>query len=310
MLSGDLVSRRTVMLAALLATGCRKQFQLQQIASKKAPILIQAAARSEELARRTEVPFDELDRKLSVFRERLSDLDSERAWVERQSNLGPAEKQRRLQQIEVTRQTSFETWSRELKDAVNLLTKFTVEARSLIEETQKLIAAHSGSQERESQRIFFRDLDRRYAEISKQTTDLGEANFRLASLKRLEARLTGEYVQSAGQLIQTARLVKSAFELVANTRLITFNLTVSSTPSGAEVSYGLRGQPLKRHNNPTDTTIQNLALATWVVKISMPGYKDLIIEHDAIRNSRHEEAPKLQQALHQLNHATSLAGQD
>jgi hypothetical protein len=77
-----------------------------------------------------------------------------------------------------------------------------------------------------------------------------------------------------------------AYNIVAETGL-TFDLKVTSNPSGAVVSYHRRGDPPHQCPDPTTTVIPSLPLAIWYVRVEMPGYKAQEREHDAIRSTDH-----------------------
>ena len=77
-----------------------------------------------------------------------------------------------------------------------------------------------------------------------------------------------------------------AYSIVAETGL-TFDLKVTSNPSGAVVSYHRRGDPLHQCPDPTTALIPSLPLAIWYVRVEKAGYKAQEREHDAIRSADH-----------------------
>lgn len=77
-----------------------------------------------------------------------------------------------------------------------------------------------------------------------------------------------------------------AYSLVAENGL-TFDLRVTSNPSGAVVSYHRRGDPPHQSPDLTNTVIPSLPCAIWYVRVQKSGYKAQEREHDAIRSSDH-----------------------
>jgi hypothetical protein len=65
-----------------------------------------------------------------------------------------------------------------------------------------------------------------------------------------------------------------AYNLVANTGNLSFDLTVISSPPGAAIKYGRRGDPLKEHTDPTKATIQSQPLAIWLIHLHKEGFQD------------------------------------
>jgi hypothetical protein len=106
--------------------------------------------------------------------------------------------------------------------------------------------------------------------------------------------LVPRYVKWFENLTNGGQIVGDTFMRVSQTRIITFDLRVESTPTGAQVEYGRVGDPLKSVSRPTNTVIPNLPLAVWIVRVSMTGYKPVTIEHDALRETEHTEKPELQ----------------
>lgn len=78
-----------------------------------------------------------------------------------------------------------------------------------------------------------------------------------------------------------------AYELVADTGSLTFDLEVQSSPEGANVSYRRRGDPYHDNPKPTDSVIQALPYAIWIVRFQKPGYRDEEVEHDPFREPNH-----------------------
>ncbi len=78
-----------------------------------------------------------------------------------------------------------------------------------------------------------------------------------------------------------------AYNIVADSGSLTFDLKVTSNPSGAVVSYHRRGDPPHQCPDPTTMVIPSLPFAIWYVRVEKPGYKAQEREHDAIRSTDH-----------------------
>jgi hypothetical protein len=79
-----------------------------------------------------------------------------------------------------------------------------------------------------------------------------------------------------------------AYTLVADTQSLTFDLTVASEPSGASVCYHRRGDPCRPNPENTNTVINSLTLAVWLVQFQKAGYMTEEREHDPFREPNHE----------------------
>jgi hypothetical protein len=78
-----------------------------------------------------------------------------------------------------------------------------------------------------------------------------------------------------------------AYNIVAESGSLTFDLKVTSNPSGAAVSYYRRGDPPHLYSDPTNTVVPSLPYAVWYVKVEKTGYKAQEREHDAIHSADH-----------------------
>jgi hypothetical protein len=123
------------------------------------------------------------------------------------------------------------------------------------------------------------DLDRHSASWDEQGQLLGVAFSE-------KAKSDSSYPILAQAALRVFEGNELAYDIVAETGL-TFNLTVTSNPSGAAVSYHRRGDPPHRYPDPTTAVIPSLPLAIWYIGVEKPGYKPQEREHDAIRSTDH-----------------------
>jgi hypothetical protein len=140
-------------------------------------------------------------------------------------------------------------------------------------------------------RTFFRDLRLNYDTVA---LDLGRHSESWNDQGQLLNVAFSEKVRSDNSYPILAQAALRAFEgnelaynLVAETGSLTFDLKVTSNPSGAVVSYHRRGDLPHQCPDPTTTVIPSLPLAIWYVTVEKQGYKAQEREHDAIRSTDH-----------------------
>ena len=87
---------------------------------------------------------------------------------------------------------------------------------------------------------------------------------------------------TANELDRTARL----YTLITADRRMTFHLLVVSEPQGASVLRKREGDvAYKRHSSPTNTTLEHLAWATWMIRLRKDGYHEEEKEYDPSRET-------------------------
>lgn len=85
-----------------------------------------------------------------------------------------------------------------------------------------------------------------------------------------------------------------AYNVVANSGSLTFDLEVDSDPVGAVVTYHRRGDSPHQHPEPTNSTIRSLPYAIWIVGLERPGYAATHKEYDPFREVNRVMHVKLQ----------------
>jgi hypothetical protein len=78
-----------------------------------------------------------------------------------------------------------------------------------------------------------------------------------------------------------------AYKIVSDSGTLVFDLDVSSSPTGATVSYRRRGDHYRQNVNPTNTVIKELPYAIWQVRFQKQGYREEEREHDPFRDPNH-----------------------
>lgn len=155
--------------------------------------------------------------------------------------------------------------------------------------------ASAGDQNREAE-VFFDDLRTSYqdaiVEVTRTTASSGNPQeFLLIASK---APYEGGADPLVAEALRPLEQNELAYNLVATTGSLTFDLEVDSNPPGASVSYHRRGDAWQPNPNPTNSTLHSLPYAIWIVKFEKPGYKTEEREHDPFRESNHVVSVELE----------------
>jgi hypothetical protein len=135
----------------------------------------------------------------------------------------------------------------------------------------------------ETARVFFADLSLSYrkTQANLRADMVGPRKARKGSILANgffapEQSATGDAVSYLSQeaLYRAAEQNELAYNLVANTGNLSFDLTIISSPSGAAIKYGRRGDELKDHADPTKAILQSLPLAIWRIHFHKEGFQD------------------------------------
>ena len=131
-------------------------------------------------------------------------------------------------------------------------------------------------------RVFFDDLEVSYRRIQLSLKKASLIAIRKQSLfqevffgplqQRDTSTLSGYLAREA--VYRTVEQNELAYNLVAETDDMSFNLKVLSSPPGAKISYGRRGDVFKVHPDPTNSMIESLPLAIWIVRFQKDSFKD------------------------------------
>jgi hypothetical protein len=139
--------------------------------------------------------------------------------------------------------------------------------------------------------VFFADLRLNYDEA---LHNLGPSSGRvLPPAGLMNAAFSGKTQQNSSYAILVQATLRPlegnvlAYNIVAESGSLTFDLKVTSNPSGAVVSYYRRGDSPHPYADPTTVVIPSLPYAIWYVKIEKPGYKPLVREHDPFHSLDH-----------------------
>jgi len=133
--------------------------------------------------------------------------------------------------------------------------------------------------------VFFDDIRLGYQEalgILRKAAWLREKD---GLLLRVSASRAGAPL-NASRVLRSIRHNANAYDVVASTKALTFNLEVYSEPKGATISYRRRGGEYRSVDHATDWRIENLVRAVWLIRLQKPGYEDKEESFDAVANTR------------------------
>jgi hypothetical protein len=140
-------------------------------------------------------------------------------------------------------------------------------------------------------KTFFADLRLSYGtvalDLDRRSASRNENGKLLSVAFPAKARSDSSYPILAQAALRAFEGNELAYNVVAETGYLTFDLKVTSNPPGASVSYYRRGDTPHPCPDPTTTVIPSLPLAIWYVRVEKPGYKAQEREHDAIRSTDH-----------------------
>jgi hypothetical protein len=138
--------------------------------------------------------------------------------------------------------------------------------------------------------IFFDDIRINYGEALKTlANESAKAPLTRPGLEHVSAAIGGPSprlnLPSKAVLASILHNAK-AYSLVASSGLITFNLDVNSDPKGASVSYRQRGGEYHTWDRETDSTIENLPRAVYLIRLQKQGYEDQEVTFDAMESTK------------------------
>jgi hypothetical protein len=166
------------------------------------------------------------------------------------------------------------------------------DAKKDVDQTEKNYKQQGGEPSSELAKdikIFFQDIRNDYADALKEPVKQsaqnirGEAPFELVRASLWEPNPPLDPVSEAvlGSILHNA----AAYEVVASTRDVKFNLDVYSDPQGASISWKLRGDQYTPADHITDWRIENLPIAVYYILLQKRGYADKETRFDASSNT-------------------------
>ena len=149
---------------------------------------------------------------------------------------------------------------------------------------------------------FFDDIRFDYGEALKiLMEDSSQARFDgpgLLSVSAQVGKLTPHLTRASATVLKTILRTAQAYDLVAESKTLTFNLWVYSVPDGAAISYWLRGGTPHTVDHETDWEIENLTRAVYLIQVQKSGYEPKEITFDAINNQNTSVKIPLERSRH------------
>jgi hypothetical protein len=180
-------------------------------------------------------------------------------------------------------------------EVANILSKNISQSLDSLASTEStFIRLGSEDAQKKTAEIFFDDLRKSYQDALAETRRDKDRVWTHGSLNRVSLQSVPHAADTDARYSLLALAGLRAFEqnelaynVVADTRSLTFDLDVRSNPSDARVSYRRRGDTFTVNGDPTDTVIKKLPYAIWIVRFEKRGFKTQDREHDPFRESNH-----------------------
>jgi len=161
--------------------------------------------------------------------------------------------------------------------------------QSLNETEQEFRKLDSSPKQEENSHVFFDDLRTSYREANHdlRAQELMRHSHELLVAAPQRKTETAVYPLVAQPVLRAFEQNELAYNTVADAQKLTFDLSVSSAPAGAAVSYRRRGEEFKQADAPTNSTIKALTFAIWIVRFQKDGFRTIEREHDPFREPNH-----------------------
>jgi hypothetical protein len=151
---------------------------------------------------------------------------------------------------------------------------------------QKFVDFMTDAEQKKDATIFFDDLHRSYqsalieVNAAEDSPGIVAAAFQIAPPPRYSAQ--------AQVVFRAFEENELAYNLVADSQTLTFNLAVRTNPQGAKVSYGRRGDTdFQTLQDSTNSEIKALPYAMWIVRFEKPDYVPAEREHNPFTDTNH-----------------------
>jgi hypothetical protein len=166
-----------------------------------------------------------------------------------------------------------------------LLLSSVQQAVADVDQTEARFKEEANSPSARPVNAFFDDIRYEYGEaiavlgsVAAQTPASGVRLDRVsvASVKASQLNRASEAVLAS--IVHNEKM----YEVAASTKFLTFNLVVYSKPTGATISYKLRGEDYHLVDHETDWQIENLPRAVYLIRLQRQGFEDKEVQFDAI----------------------------
>lgn len=146
----------------------------------------------------------------------------------------------------------------------------------------KTILSMRGALKR-TQESFNQDLDK--TSIANSNAFFSDISNRYARTERAVDQMTRNNIVSVKyQVLNAVSYTASVYRGVRDRGSLTFDLEIDTQPQGALVEYRREGEDYTTYEDPSNTTIHNLVIASWQIHVELKGYKPAEKWHDAATN--------------------------
>jgi hypothetical protein len=168
--------------------------------------------------------------------------------------------------------------------AAGILRENALDADKALEKTEReFLQLEAIQAQKPAATIFFGDIHLTYQRALANLNASLQLGGHFQAVKQKKQSLALE-----DSVVRAFELNQLAYDEVANTGSLTFDLKVNSFPPGAVVSYGRRGDSVLQHlQDPTNSEIAGLPYALWIVRFEERGYTAEQREHNPFTDKNH-----------------------
>lgn len=157
------------------------------------------------------------------------------------------------------------------------------------------LATNNDQAQKRASAIFFKDIVRNYADALVGIKAGSRARETPSGINLKQSERPGAYSVQAQAVLRAFEFNEAAYTVVANAGSVFFDLEVRTFPTGATVSYGLAGDSsMETISDSTNTTIKNLAYATWEIRLAKSDCKPEQREYEPFHDTNHVVSVELQ----------------
>jgi hypothetical protein len=133
---------------------------------------------------------------------------------------------------------------------------------------------------------FFDDIRYEYGEALKilatESGRVGQNGPKLLAVGVALPSSSAHFTRASKAVLKSILHNAKAYDVVATSKSVTFNLEVYSVPDGATISYRQRGGEYHSVDHVTDWRIENLIRAVYYIRLQKLGFEDNEVTFDAV----------------------------
>jgi hypothetical protein len=164
-------------------------------------------------------------------------------------------------------------------------------ALTALQTTEREFESSSKEEQIPLSKIFFEDLRISYdavlariAHSFNRESSAFPPSFRLVFQENQAARPAYHPAEDTLHVLNRNQV---AYETVADSLSLVFDLVVTSTPVGADILYFRQGDQPRKFQDPTNSTIHSLPKAIWTIRFEKEGYHTEQRDHDPFSEPNH-----------------------